>query len=84
MSAAVLSLIEIILVAVSCTVTLVPAGLNWREPEPGAFPMLLELSCTVSVWFNETRPEAICSASAPSTNSLNCDARGRGVEESSS
>ena len=48
MSAAVLSLIEIILVAVSCTETFAPAGLNWSEPEPAGFPPLFSWFSTVS------------------------------------
>ena len=47
MWAAVLSLIEIIFVAVSWTETRVPSGLSWSEP--AGLPTLLPESLTVSV-----------------------------------
>ena len=82
MSAAVLSLIEIIFVAVSSTETLVPETAYWSDG--GELPTLLTASVTVKVWSQEMRPAAISSASAPKTNNLNCDAVGRGVNEATS
>src|SRR5262249_27219193 len=75
MSAAVLSLIEIIFVAVSSTETGVPGSVAASDPSP--LPRLLVASCTVKVWFQLSWPASIFLASAPSTNSLNCDAVGR-------
>ena len=76
MSAAVLSLIEIILAAVCRTDTRVPAGTYCSDPLPGLF----SASVTVRSWFQETRPAAIWCASAPRTNSLNIEASGRAAE----
>ena len=75
MSAAVLSLIAIIMAAVCRTLTRVPAGTSCSDPLPGLF----SASVTVSSWFQETRPAAIWCASAPRTNSLNIEASGRAV-----
>ena len=73
MSAAVLSLIEIIFVATSSTVYVAPGAANPNAPDSGELPRLFTESGTVSSWSHETLPAAICRANAPRTNSLNCD-----------
>ena len=63
MLAAVLSLMEIILAAVSCTEIRVPSGSFWSSPEG----RLLSCAVTVSSWFQRTLPEATALPSASST-----------------
>ena len=63
MLAAVLSLMEIILAAVSCTEIWVPSGSSWSSPEG----RLLSCAVTVSSWFQRTVPDATAVPSASST-----------------
>lgn len=63
MSAAVLSLIVIILVAAPSTVIWVPSGSFWSTPDG----RLLTFAVTVSGWSQRTLPAATASPSAYST-----------------
>ena len=81
MSAAGSSLIEIDLAAVCRTGTRVP----WDDRPEGTQARVaraLSALVTVSCWFQDTRPAAIWWASAPRTNILNIDPRGRAAEGS--
>jgi hypothetical protein len=63
MSAAVLSLTEIVLAAVSCTEIWVPSGSFWSWPAG----RLLSYAVTVSGWFQRTAPAATAFPSASRT-----------------